>query len=432
MHSCVIVLVILVTLCDRFEQHKMSDDSDYDGAVGGARPKYQQPKADPDSAYSEKQQLKKQIRELEEQMEAMRTVTKRSRRRRHSSITASESDDDVATSKQNYIMKEKKIPMFKGKPAKDGDPEVYEWLDDVKHYLKSRKMTKAQKIEFIFDHLQGRAKSEIRLRPEKDRNDPHKLLQIILDVFGGQEAVTSLQEAFFKRTQQPNETVYDYSLSLMLLMEKIERRNPTSGMRLDRDEMLKGKLTEGVLDQNLKRELRRLNIDTPDVDFYEFRDRAIKWLHGDDCKTAAVNENVVEMKKMQSNDNTLVKLLENQENQQKQLETMSKTLVQLTKRNNSQANRENSPPEFQDESSERCCYICGSKEHIQRYCPENPKRHRPSYNRKCYTCGSRRHIQRYCPRNNNRSESASHKPDENRCLSTQQTQSGEKQQDLNQ
>ena len=48
--------------------------------------------------------------------------------------------------------------------------------------------------------------------------------------------------------------------------------------------MLKGKFTEGVREEFLRRELRSINVQYPDLEFWELRDRAIQWL-GDDTES---------------------------------------------------------------------------------------------------------------------------------------------------
>ena len=45
-----------------------------------------------------------------------------------------------------------------------------------------------------------------------------------------------------------------------------------------RDSALKGRLAEAVNDEGLRRKLRRLNMECPELSFFDARDRAMAWL----------------------------------------------------------------------------------------------------------------------------------------------------------
>ena len=63
-----------------------------------------------------------------------------------------------------YMKSDRKFPKFAGRPEKDSDPDVIEWITDMREYIAS-KSSKDHHVDFIMDHLTGSAKSEIRLRP---------------------------------------------------------------------------------------------------------------------------------------------------------------------------------------------------------------------------------------------------------------------------
>ena len=61
---------------------------------------------------------------------------------------------------------------------------------------------------------------------------------------------------------------------------------PSLGAR--RNTILKEQLAGAVKEESLQRELRRLNIESPSLDFFELRDRGIQWIGRKVGKTAPV------------------------------------------------------------------------------------------------------------------------------------------------
>lgn len=90
--------------------------------------------------------LQDQVKELEDAMKKM---------------TASSSPK--VESKTYFISKDRKLSKFSGRPQKDTDPNVEEWIEDVKYHLKNISGNDAQ-VEFLYDHLQGQARD-----PERGR-----------------------------------------------------------------------------------------------------------------------------------------------------------------------------------------------------------------------------------------------------------------------
>lgn len=70
---------------------------------------------------------------------------------------------------------------------------------------------------FLFDHLEGEAREEIKHHSGAERKDPRQL-------YG---SYVALQEAFFSRRQQEGEILQEFSLALMGLMERVKQRAPT-------------------------------------------------------------------------------------------------------------------------------------------------------------------------------------------------------------
>lgn len=284
-----------------------------------------------------------------------------------------------------YVTKEsKKIPKLKGTPTSEEDVDVEEWLDDIQRYIKARKLPDKEAFSFIMEHLDGAAKWEVRFRFTEDPN-PEEVLRAISQVFGVPDSMSRLQEQFFKRNQSETEGILEYSLALMRLLDKIEKRD--SSTTSQHDKFLKGKFTEGVREESLRRELRGINIEKPDLAFWELRDRAIKWLGEDTSKTSGPKKRVavgatVQETKVKS-EVTTEGLLEIVKKQQEQIEMLSKLVQSKPTQNKNQIKdnkQDNSSQHGQPSSQaktykngkERACFRCQQTDHIVKDCPYPP------------------------------------------------------------
>lgn len=125
---------------------------------------------------------------------------------------------------------------------------------------------------------------------------------------------------------------------------------------------LKGRLAEAVRDEATRRELRRLNIESPALGFFDMRDQAITWLgttaqsnQQTAKKTAAMQETSAESEVLQ-----LLKLQSEQlAAQQRQINT----LLEKAKE------RPNDKQKGQWRNKPRTCFRCGSEDHIVKDCP---------------------------------------------------------------
>ena len=148
-----------------------------------------------------------------------------------------------------YLKKEsKRIKKLKGKPKEEVDVDVEEWVEDVQNYFETRKLSQRDRVEFIYEHIDGKVRSELRYRPEEDKRDSDSILAIIQQVFGESESLSVLQETFFRRVQKEGETLLEYSLALMQLFDKIQKCSGGGSLR-NVDKTLKDKFTEGIRDE---------------------------------------------------------------------------------------------------------------------------------------------------------------------------------------
>ena len=148
------------------------------------------------------------------------------------------------------------------------DPEINEWIQDAKQHLKTIDSNDA-KLDFIFDNIGGQCKDEIRLRPESERNTPEKIFEIIRTVFTNFQTLASLQQQFYQRNQGQGESLQNFSLALMTIVDKIEHKD--SKAITDKDTMLREKFVDGIRDDSLRREMRRYLHQYKTMKFPEFR-----------------------------------------------------------------------------------------------------------------------------------------------------------------
>ena len=180
-----------------------------------------------------------------------------------------EKEEAEQKAKPVYITREKKFAKY------DGTTDLEDWITEIKAYVTGRYKKSDEQIDFIIEHLEGEPKQEIKYRQKQGENNLDQIFGSLLNVFGGKDTLTALQQKFFSRVQT-DETEVQYSYALMDIVLKLQKKEPQ--MYKDPDVMLKERFAEGVSDPNLRRELKRLNTERPAYKFWELRDRAVEWL----------------------------------------------------------------------------------------------------------------------------------------------------------
>lgn len=169
------------------------------------------------------------------------------------------------------IPRDRKCSMFSGKTGMG----IVEWVEEVQACMRARHLAEADQAFFIFDHLEGEAKREIKYRSSAERKDPGKILDILKELYGCTQSYVTLQQAFFSRQQQEGETLQEFSLALMALMEQVKQCAP-DGM-INADVLLRDQFVEHVLDNALRRELKQFVRRHPTTTLLEARREAIRW-----------------------------------------------------------------------------------------------------------------------------------------------------------
>ena len=170
-----------------------------------------------------------------------------------------------------YIPRDRKCPNFRGRTGL----KITEWVEEVQACMRARHLSTGDQALFIYDHLEGEAKDEIRYRPRADRESPDRILAILQELYGCSQSYIALQENFFSRKQQEGESLQEFSHALMHLMEKVVRSAPNS--MTNSEVLLRDQFVEYVHDCALRRELKQLVRRHPTYTLLEVRGEAIRW-----------------------------------------------------------------------------------------------------------------------------------------------------------
>lgn len=250
------------------------------------------------------------------------------------------------------MMSGRRIDRFRDRPVTSSDPSITEWVSDVRTQAASRKLTKSEFADFLVDNLAGKARQEILGRGEAISKDPDEIIKVLFKVFGDGDNLPMLQQRFYAY-QQREEDLISCSLNMVELYDKIVQLDPS--FAACRDASLKGRFAEAVKDEGLKRELRRLNIETPGLKFFELRDRAVHWIGRLATDKKSVINQEVQSACKEEEDPTL-DLLEVVKRQEALIEKQQQQI-------NSILSKPNNKP-----GKPRQCWNCGSTNHLRRNC----------------------------------------------------------------
>lgn len=313
-------------------------------------------------------EIAKLRQELESMMSKLDTERERSKIAQHEAElleTAMKRLSNTSPSPSNhpvYVTTSRKLDRFRDKPVKSSDPEIDEWIEDVRSQLQLRELDKKGKALFVIDHLAGQARREILGRGPKTSEDPEEIFTVLRRVFGGGSELPDLQQQFYSYRQK-EESLLESSLELLKLYDNMCQIEPS--LSVGRDAALKSRLAEAVKDESLRRELRRLNMEVTTLDFFQMRDRAIHWLGV--SSMSGKGKQVVNQEIQQ--ESAILDMLKKQA-EQINVQQQQITSILTTLQSNSLTPRHKKPAQENNQTRKpRTCWRCDSPDHLIRECP---------------------------------------------------------------
>ena len=82
-----------------------------------------------------------------------------------------------------FIPRERRCSKFSGS-ASAGSLSVEEWIEEAQSCIRATHMTGFDKALFLFDHLEGEARNEIKYRPVFTRENPDLIIEVLKEVYG--------------------------------------------------------------------------------------------------------------------------------------------------------------------------------------------------------------------------------------------------------
>ena len=298
-----------------------------------------------------KKELEEQLAEAQEELQQMKSMM-----------------GNLKVKKPSSHYKEKKFAKY------NGQGDIAEWSTEILQYVNDRFDKEVVKIDFIVDHLEGKAKREIKYRLLDVSTDARNVCDMLIDTFGDKDKAIKLQQTFYSRVQQEGETTEQYAYALTDLIVKMIHVGVKQAYTTD--QILKERFADGVSDLSLRRELSRLNIEAPGLKFHELRKRALLWEDSDRKDDKDKDDKV----KASSEEMKAPNMLQLFKDQQKQLEQMQKlvqsmvsgstTLVRTTSQ--SQLDPKVPPQASFNPASDKkpriICRYCKEPNHIVRDC----------------------------------------------------------------
>ena len=239
-----------------------------------------------------------------------------------------------------------------------------DWVCDMRSFLESHKWSDNEKLDYVFQHLTGPAKAEVKYRFPSDTEHAFGVLR---EVFGEHGSTVTFQRTFFERKQREGENLRDFSHVLLELFDKAKRKSPH--LSSCKGQLLNDQFANGVLDINLRRHLKGILSEDPDIDFFALRAEAITWSEeGDDVTlkvTSDASQARVEMGQILD---LIQKQQEQLDRQQKQLIEMSKQMQDYMFNCAMTSTKPTNMSERQKRTSRSQCSFCGRQGHVESNC----------------------------------------------------------------
>lgn len=275
-----------------------------------------------------------------------------------------------------YLPKDKKVKTFTG-----GSGAVfYEWWDDIQISMNFRPFSDEEKAAYIYEHLGGEARDEIKYRPLAVRKHFKSIYDVLVESYGGKQSLIKLQRQFFDRRQKEGESLREYSHALLAIIEEIHRNSKKETCS---DLTLRDQFVENVYDPALCRELKQVVKQSPEISFFDLRKEAIQWeeevekpgkrvqKHTETFEHSVIPVGECSAINVQpKGDPVLSEILNTIKKQQAQLDEVTQTLSGMRRPWGRGGGIGRQEPRY-DPSGKPICFRCQIAGHIARNCPKS-------------------------------------------------------------
>ena len=259
----------------------------------------------------------------------------------------------------HVVVTPRKLSTFSGEfPNKLSD-----WIVEARSAVRSQRLQDADSVDFLRAHLEGVARNEVKFANPDDRATADQVFEILQNAFGEKLSATQVLDMFHARTQKEGESLRSFAHALMELLTRATTIDEECVA--DEDRLLKEKFADKVKDRNLRRELKRIIRQQPDMNFRELLQEAILSSEEDTSPRGkyAANHQIEagELQTLIQSQSVLTKILETQQEQQKLLLKQQEELFKLV--------NERKPSGQNPRRILGPCYHCKEMGHLRNKCP---------------------------------------------------------------
>ena len=149
---------------------------------------------------------------------------------------------------------------------------VLDFVEDIRAGIKLRKLTGESAIDYVLAHLEGSARQEVQHRQDREKKDAESIMNILLEAFGDKLNASQLMRQIYNRVQNEDESVTQYAYALLALATRLQRKPEAPESK----SVIKEQFKDGLSDPVLRREVKRLYKEKPELSFLEVRDWAVE------------------------------------------------------------------------------------------------------------------------------------------------------------